>query len=149
MYPLNVLSDYMDTRSFLYFILIQYWDHCRSHPDSFSLQKLSGRFQLRTQSLLLNHIIKSLLESRHSGINNNHCLLLENLTPKQWLKGTIVDANNRLNGILPSFDPFSSEISPGTRLIDIFLSQFSFHCMDRKYKEERRAHICKLDETTL
>jgi len=48
------------------------------------LQKLSSRFQLRTQSLLLNYIIKLLLESRHSSINNNHHhLLLEKLTPKQ------------------------------------------------------------------
>jgi len=36
------------------------------------LQKLSGRFQLRTQLLPSNHIIKSLLESRHLDSNNNY-----------------------------------------------------------------------------
>jgi len=79
------------------------------------LQKLGGRFQLRTQLLPSNYIIKSLLKSRHSDSNNNHQLTLEKLTFKQQLKlkSPVVDANNRLNGVFPLFISLSSEFSPG------------------------------------
>ena len=89
-----------------------------------------------------------MLESRHSDTSNNHCLLLKKLTPKQWLniKGSIVDANNRLNRIFPSFNSLSLKFSSVNRLIDIFLSCFSFYFMDWKSKESRKIHICKLDE---
>ena len=92
------------------------------------LQKLSDRLQLRMQSLPSNHIIKSMLESRHSNTNNNHHLLLEKLTPKQQLniKSPIIDVNNRLNRIF-----------------------HSFYLLDRKNEESKRAHICKLDELIL
>jgi len=39
-------------------------------PIYLHLQKLDGRFQLRTYLLPLNHFIKSLMELRHSGSNN-------------------------------------------------------------------------------
>jgi len=112
------------------------------------LQKLSKRFQLRTQTLLSNHIIKSMLESRHLNINNNHCLLLEELTSKQQLniKSSIVDMNNRLNRVFPSFNSLSIEFSPRNRLIDIFPSHFSFYYLDHKNKESRKVYIHKLDE---
>ena len=120
-------------------------------PIHLHLQKLSSRLQLRTQLLLPNYIIKFMLESRHSNINNDHHLLLEKLTLKQQLnvKGPIVDANNRLNGIFHSFNSFSSEFSLGDRLIDIFPNCFSFHLLDRKNKESKRAYICRLDELIL
>ena len=52
------------------------------------------------QSLLMNYIIKSMLESRHLDNNSIHCLLLEKLVFKQQLnvKESIIDANNRLTG---------------------------------------------------
>ena len=74
-------------------------------PIYLYLQKLSSRLQLRTQSLLSNYIIKSLLELRHSNINNNnYCLSLKKLTSKHHLntKDTIIDINNKLNRIFPS-----------------------------------------------
>ena len=58
-------------------------------------------------------------------------------------------ANNRLNGIFHSFNPFSSEFSLDDKLIDIFPSCFSFYWLDRKNKESKRAHICRLDEPIL
>jgi len=83
-----------------------------------------------------------MLESRHLDNNRIHQLLLEKLTPKQQLniKGFIVNTNNRLNEVLPSFISFSSEFLPGNRLIDIYSSCFSFHSMN-KSKEGRKAHI--------
>ena len=92
-----------------------------------------------------------MLESRHSNTNNNHHLLLEKLTPKQRLKvkGPIMDANNRLNGIFHSFNSLISEFSLGNRLIDILPSHFSFHLLNRKNKESKKAHICKLNKLIL
>jgi len=91
-----------------------------------------------------------MLESRHSDNNSIHCLLLKKLTPKQLLnvKGSIVDVNNRLNRVFPSFIPFSSEFLPGNRLIDIYPSCFSFHSTD-KHEEGRKVYIQKLNDLTL
>ena len=71
------------------------------------------------------------------------------LTPRQWLliKGPIVDANNRLNRLFPSFNPFSSKFSSEDRLIDIF-SCFSFHSVNRRSKEGIKVHIFKLNNIT-
>ena len=92
-----------------------------------------------------------MLESRHSTTDNDHYLLLERLTPKQWLniKDPIVNANNRLNEIFNSFNPFSCEFSPGNRLINIFPSHFSFHLLDRKNVKSKKAHMCKLNKLIL
>jgi len=83
-----------------------------------------------------------MLESRHLDNNSIHCLSLEKLTSKQWLnvKESIVDANNRLNEVFPSFISFNSEFLPGNKLIDIYPSHFSFYSID-KYKEGRKVHI--------
>jgi len=35
--------------------------------------------------------------------------------------------DNRFNKVFSSFDPYNSEFSPGSRIIDIFSSCFSFH----------------------
>ena len=53
---------------------------------------------------------------------------MENLSDKQKLKvkGPIVDANNRLNGIFRFFDPFNPEFSPSSRLVDLFSNCFFF-----------------------
>ena len=81
-----------------------------------------------------------MLELRHSNTNNDYCLLLEKLTPKQQLnvKSPIVNANNRLNGIFHSFNPLSSEFSLENRLIDIFSRHFSFHLLNRKNEKSKK-----------
>ena len=64
------------------------------------------------------------------------------------IKRSIVDANNRLNRVFPSFIPFSSEFLSKNRLIDIYSSYFFFHSTN-KYKKGRKAYIWKLDDLTL
>ena len=73
---------------------------------------------------------------------------MEKLTPKQRLKikGPIIDANNRLNEIFDSFDPFNNKFSPGNRLIDLFPGCFFFYFSNRKYAETRKIYLHKLDE---
>lgn len=114
------------------------------------LQKLGGQFQLRTQLLYSNHIIKLIMEFRYSD-NSFHWLSLEHLTPKQQLnvKGSIMDTNNRLNSVFSSFIPFSSEFLPGYRLIDILPSNFLFYLIDRKNKESIKVYNHKLNELIL
>jgi len=58
-----------------------------------------------------------------------------------------VDANNRLNRLFPSFNPFCSKFSSEDRLIDIF-SCFSFHSVNRRSKEGIKVHIFKLNNIT-
>ena len=65
------------------------------------------------------------------------------------IKDHVVDANNRLNGVFPFFNSFSTEFSHRDRLIDIFSSYFSFYSMNRKSEESRKVHICKLGKLTL
>ena len=107
------------------------------------LQKLSRRHRLRTSILLSNYAIKSLFKSRHAIDSCFHYLSLENIISKQWLliKSSIVDTNNHLNGIFPLFNSLNSKFSPGSRLIDIFSSHFSFHQADYKNKESKAAQI--------
>jgi len=98
-----------------------------------------------------NHTIKSLLKSRHNENSNYHCLLLENMTSKQWLKikSSVIDTNNHLNGIFSMFNSLNSELFPGSRLVDIFSSSFSFNQANYKDIESKAIHFCKLNDIVL
>ena len=73
---------------------------------------------------------------------------MENITEKQRIriKGSVVNANNYLNGIFSSFDSLNSEFSPDFRLVNNFSSYFSFYQTNHKDNESKAAHLCKLDE---
>jgi len=62
-------------------------------------------------SLLSNHTLIFLLESQHSKKTKPHHIALNNLTPKQCrkVKSAIVDSNDHLNSLFPSFDNFHKE----------------------------------------
>lgn len=115
------------------------------------LQKLNGKSYLRVHSLLLNHIIKSILKTRSSNNIEPHQLLLESLMSRQQvtIKGPIVDMNNRFNENFLFFSPFNCEFSLGNRLIDIFPNHFSFHSLNRKSNHNVKSQLCKLDSITL
>ena len=135
-------SLYLNTRSFSYLFDNQYQSYYRSHSNPFALTKAEQ--QISTKNIvLINYIFKSILESRYSNNNSIHCLLLEKLTLKQQLniKESIVDANNRLNRVFPSFIPFSNEFLPRNRLIDIYSSCF-FSILQTNTKKAEK-HIFK------
>ena len=92
-----------------------------------------------------------LLKSRPSLCNNPHHFSLNSLSSYQWkmIKGPIVDMNNRFNKVFPAFDPLNKEFSPGSQIIDIFPSQFSFHSSNRCSKNNYIACLCQLDELTI
>ena len=62
------------------------------------------------------------------------------------VKGPIIDANNRLNSIFNSFDPFSNKFSPRNKLIDVFSSFSSFYLSNRKCAKVKKTYLIKLDE---
>ena len=109
---------------------------------SFRIKAITGLIQihlylqLRTQSFLSNYIVKLFLKKRYSDISRTHCLSLENITLNQQLnvKGSIVNANNRLNGIFPSFNSLNCKFSLSYRLINMFLVIFCFILWIRKAK---------------
>jgi len=57
--------------------------------------------------------------------------------------------DNRFNEIVPSFILFSSKFFSGDRLINIFLSHFSFHSSSRKSKESLKTYLHNLNNITL
>ena len=65
------------------------------------------------------------------------------------IKGPIVNMDNKINKVFPSFDPFSSKFSSGDRLIDVFPNHFSFYFTNRKSQDSIKVHVCKLNKTTL
>ena len=69
-----------------------------------------------------------LLESRPSYNHTLYPLSLDLLTHHQRenIKDTIIDIDNRVNEVFPSFNPLNTEFFPSSCLIDIFPSCFSF-----------------------
>jgi len=94
-----------------------------------------------------NHTIKLLLEYHYSNTLNLHHLFLEKLTSKQRLKvkSSIVNTNNHLNGIFPSFNPLHKELMPSFHLVNIFPNYFSFNIVDHKIKDFKDIYLWKLN----
>jgi len=97
-------------------------------PIHLHLQKLSGRSQLRVYSLPTNHILQSLMENNSNISTHLHPILLSSLTRCQYsfIKGHLVDMDNRFNEVFPLFNPLNPEFTSGIRIIDCFLIGFLF-----------------------
>ena len=102
-------------------------------PINLHLKKLSGRSQLWVHSLLLNHILHSLMKPRDNTSNNQHLLSLSNLTRHQCqlIKGSAIDMDNCFNKVYSSFNSLHSELLAGNRIIDTFSDHFSFHSFSK------------------
>jgi len=98
-------------------------------PINLHLHKISGQALLRAHTLSHNHILYSFLESRPSDDHTHHLLFLDSLTccQRENIKGTIVDIDNRYNEVFPLFDLLNTEFPPGSHIIDVFPSHFSFY----------------------
>ena len=103
-------------------------------PIHLYLDKICGYQQLRMAFLLSNHMVKALLDHYHSNASHLYYFSLEKLSSKQRLKvkNSIVDINNHLNRILPSFNPLHKELMPGFQLVDIFFIVFHSTLWDTK-----------------
>jgi len=112
------------------------------------LDKVSGRHYLRVASLPKQHAINSLLNDHHSKEAKLHWLAIDNSTEKQRLKikSSVVDTNNYLNEIHPSFNRLYRELSSGFCLCDNLSNCFSFYKVDKKKHENIHNYLKSLDE---
>ena len=96
----------------------------------------------------MNHALNFILKNQHSKKMRPYWLSLEYLTSKQWqkLKSSIVDSNNHLNSLFPSFNNLYKELSSGFQLVNNFSDHFSFHIENYKEKEIKDTYICNLDK---
>ena len=118
-------------------------------PIKLHLQKLGRRSQLRAHSLLLNHLIQTIMESHHGTHKLWHPALLDTLTncQRSHIKGHLVDTNNKFNGIFPFFLPLHSKLSPGLRIIDNFSDQFSFNLCNKG--KNNKIHLQQLNNMVI
>ena len=52
-------------------------------------------------------------------------------------KGHLIDLNNKVYGIFPSFSPLHPELAPGSHIIDNFLDRFSFNLANKKKEKDK------------
>ena len=73
------------------------------------------------------------------------------MTSKWWLKikSSVVNINNCLNGVFSMFDLLNSELSPSSRLVNIFSSCFYFNWASYNNIESKATHFHKLDDIVL
>ena len=57
--------------------------------------------------------------------------------------------DNRFNKLFPSFDSHNQELSPGSRIIDIFSSHFSFYSFNNHSKDNLLSQSRQLDNLTI
>ena len=117
-------------------------------PIHLHLDKVSGRYHLRVASLPKQHAINSLFDDDHLKEAKLHWLAIDNFTKKQRLKikSPVVDTNNYLNEIHPSFNRLHRELSSGFCLCDNLSNCFSFHKVDKKKPENIYNHLKSLDK---
>jgi len=91
-------------------------------PIKFHLQKLTSRSQLRSAALLENHLIRTLMDNLYNVHNKPTPHSINTLTKHQKtiVKGHLIDLNNKLFGIFPSFSPLNPELNLGSRIVDVF-----------------------------
>ena len=79
---------------------------------------------------------------------NSHQLSQGNLTSRQRqkLKSHVIDFNNYLNSLFPSFDSLYKEISSGFHLVDNFSDCFSFHTVNSRDKDIIKAYLQNLNK---
>ena len=74
---------------------------------------------------------------------------INSLTDRQKasVKGHLIDSNNKLYRVFPSFSPLNPEFIPDSRIIDIFPDQFSFNLASKG----KNASTCsqQLDDMTI
>ena len=57
--------------------------------------------------------------------------------------------DNRFNEVFSSFDPYNSEFSPSSRIIDIFSSYFFFNSFNKYNKDNLISQLYQLDNLAI
>ena len=118
-------------------------------PIKFHLQKLTSRSQLRSATLPKNHLIRSLMDDPHNLLtkHSSHSIKLFTKRQKSNIKDHLINSNNKLFGVFPSFFLLNPEFILGSRVVDIFPDQFSFNLANKGINNN--SHIQQLDNMTL
>jgi len=115
-------------------------------PIKFYLQKLTSRSQLCSAVLPENHLIRTLMDDLLNTHNKPSPLSINMLTEcqKNAVKGHLIDSNNKLFGVFPSFSPLNLEFNLGSRIVDIFPDQVSFNLANKA--KSNKSHFQQLDD---
>ena len=115
------------------------------------LQKLSRRSQFRAHTLPINHILRFLIENNPEILTHPHSLLLNSLTRHQcrFIKGHLVDMDNKFNEVFPSFDFLNPEFKLDNRIIDSFTNHFLFHLFSKSNDYLFKNHIQQLNNLAI
>ena len=91
-------------------------------PIKFHLQKLTSRSQLCSAAFPENHLIRTFMDDPLNICNKPSPLFINILTEcqKNTIKGHLINSNNKLFGVFPSFFPLNLEFNSGSRIVDIF-----------------------------
>ena len=86
------------------------------------LQKLTSRSQLHPLALPASHLIRTLIDdpSNSSTKPFPHSINMLTNCQRTIIKGHLIDSNNKLYGVFPSFSPLHLELFPGSRIVDNF-----------------------------
>ena len=107
-------------------------------PIRFHLQKLAKKLQMWPFKLLINHILRNLMDDSLSlSISPNpHSISSLTNCQKTATKSHLIDSCTKSYGIFPSFSPLNQEFSPGSHIVDIFPDRFSFNLVTKKDKKK-------------
>jgi len=89
------------------------------------------------------------MDDPHNAHNKPTPHSINTLTKRQKtiIKDHLIDSNNKLFGIFPSFSLLNLELNLGSRIVDIFSDQFSFNLVNRE--ENNKTCFQQLDKMTL
>ena len=92
-------------------------------PIKFHLQKLTSKSQLCSLVLPASHLIRILMDDPPNSPTKPIPHSINTLTNCQRtiVKDHLIDSNNKLYGVFPSFSPLHLELLLGSRIVDNFL----------------------------
>ena len=120
-------------------------------PIKFHLQKFIRRFQIRPLVLPTNHLIRSFMDDLSNSSKKSMSHSINTLTnwQRNITKDHLIDLNNKVYGIFPSFSPLHLELASDSHIINNFSDNFSFNLANKKIKEKDKIHFQELNEMVL
>ena len=91
-------------------------------PIKSHLQKLASRSQLHLLALPTSHLIRTLIDDPSNSSTKHFSHSINMLTNRQRtiIKDHLINSNNKLYGVFPSFSSLHLELFPGSRIVDNF-----------------------------
>ena len=86
------------------------------------LQKLTSRSQLHPLALPASHLIRTLIDDPSNSFTKPfpHSINMLTNCQRTIIKGHLIDSNNKLYGVFPSFSSLHLELFLGSRIVDNF-----------------------------